>query len=371
MKKIPISQIDALFANGSYPIEFLIYYRNPIDIDNIKTALKYLSTPFWPLFGEYRDGSIYAKTYSETDVISEATIDTDFSADRQCFAEIGNSVELANGKLFHLRILRYNNGTVLIPKMNHLAGDGYSYFYFLYQLAVMSRTHALPLKKQFIRAVLAPRHNRTVLRDFQFDPFEIPVEKQPDNLVIKFKHIAKSAVRDQIKTIAADQNARVSSNDILAATVVKTSVELQSNSFGTTINLTIPMDVRNHIKPYGTKYFGNGLMFHKVSFATGDLQQATIDDIAVRIRKSMPDISQNQYLEYLMQLETWIANKQFADLKPYDPSTGCLVTNISKLPTNKLDFGSGNPDAVIPITVGKNSVAIMADQNDYVLRLVY
>ncbi len=371
MKKIPISQIDALFTNGSYPIEFLMFYQKSINIAKIKSAIEQLSAPFWPLFGEYRDGSIYAKTYSETDVITETSVDKNFSAGGQFFADAGNSAPLENGKLFHIHIIRYNNGTVLIPKMDHLAGDGYSFFYFLYQLAVMSRSHALPLKKQLIRAVSAPRHNRTVLRDFQFDSLQIPLEKQPENLTITFQRVAKSAVREQIKAIAANRNARVSSNDILAAMVIETSVELQSSPFGANVNLTIPMDVRNHIKLYGMKYFGNGLMFHRVSFATCDLQHATIDDIAVHIRKSMPDITQSNYLEYLMQLETQIANKQFASLKPYDPAMGCLVTNISKLPTNMLDFGGGNPDAVIPITVGKNSVAIMADQNDYVLRFVY
>ncbi len=42
-------------------------------------------------------------------------------------------------KLFYLKVIQYRNGTVLIPKMNHLAGDGYSYFFFLSALAKLSK----------------------------------------------------------------------------------------------------------------------------------------------------------------------------------------------------------------------------------------
>jgi hypothetical protein len=41
------------------------------------------------------------------------------------------------------------------------------------------------------------------------------------------------------------------------------------------------------------------------------------------------------------------------------------------MPVQKLDFGSGGPEFVFLLTIGKNSAAILADKDDYLLRLVY
>jgi len=36
-----------------------------------------------------------------------------------------------------------------------------------------------------------------------------------------------------------------------------------------------------------------------------------------------------------------------------------------------LDFGTGSPELIIPLTVGKNSTAILAKKEDFVLRYSY
>src|SRR4030066_1632312 len=57
--------------------------------------------------------------------------------------------------------------------------------------------------------------------------------------------------------------------------------------------------------------------------------------------------------------------------RPYDPERGCLVTNLSRLPADKLDFGTGPPRLSIPLTIEKNGVGILARKEDYLLRLAY
>jgi hypothetical protein len=47
------------------------------------------------------------------------------------------------------------------------------------------------------------------------------------------------------------------------------------------------------------------------------------------------------------------------------------VTNLSKLPAERLDFGTGGPDAIVPLTVEKNSVAVLSRKDNYVLRFAY
>jgi hypothetical protein len=85
----------------------------------------------------------------------------------------------------------------------------------------------------------------------------------------------------------------------------------------------------------------------------------------------MPVISKDSYLEYLKHLEKIIAQRQIHRLKPYDPEHGCLVTNLSRLPVTRLDFGTGYPDFIFPLTIGKNAAAIMADKENFILKFTY
>jgi hypothetical protein len=84
----------------------------------------------------------------------------------------------------------------------------------------------------------------------------------------------------------------------------------------------------------------------------------------------MPEINREYYINYLTGLENRIADKKTEKLKPFDPASGCLVTNLSRLPVTKLDFGSGNPDFIFLLTVEKNSAAILGDKENFIIRLV-
>jgi hypothetical protein len=74
MKKIPISHVDVLFSNGIYPIEFLFYYKDAFNTKKIRAALRNLSSAFWPLFGVYQDGMIFADRYREENFHDEEAI---------------------------------------------------------------------------------------------------------------------------------------------------------------------------------------------------------------------------------------------------------------------------------------------------------
>lgn len=374
MKKIYISQIDTIFANGSYPIEFLLYYKNSLKTEKIRSALNKLSLSFWPIFGEYDSGIIYFEKYYEKECFNEEVVNQEFDmgeTNQNIYKKYCHIIPSNLKKLFFLKIIQYKNGTVLIPKLNHLAGDGYSYFYFLSVLAAMSQDHYVPFKRPIIRALYKPHHQRTILKEFQFDEIELETLKDIENLTIKFEEISRTSVRDIIKYSASNLNQQVSTNDILSAMVIKKSVEIQIEHIGADFQLTIPIDVRRQIKEYGSKYFGNGLMFNVINFSTTDIEKSNINKIAVRIRKSMPVVTREIYIEYLTNLEAIIVKRQTDRLRPYDPEKGCLVTNLSKLPTTKLNFGTGNPDFLFPLTIGKNSAAVLADKDNFILRLVY
>ena len=374
MREIDISQVDVLFADGSYPIEMLLYYRHGLASRSVHEAVKFLSWAFRPLFGEYTRGVIRFNGYSEQECITEECREGEFDAGathENLYEKYRRSNPSSMKKLFHIKILHYKNGTVLIPKLNHLAGDGYSYFYFLSALAAVSRGHRIPFRKHLIRYLVMPHHTRTRLREFTFRD-DVP-QPLPDDRVytIEIEKIAKQDVQTSIEEVTSRHDLRISSNDILSAMAVKKAVQVQSNSFGEQVRLSMPIDVRRVILEYGRKFCGNGIMLKAMTFETQKIVDSSVEDVAAAIRQSMPEVTRASFVDYLKELESTIAEKRFDRLKPFEPARGCLVTNISRLPLDKLDFGTGRPDLVFPLTIEQNSVAILSENDNFVLRFAF
>jgi len=374
MKQVKISQVDVLFSNGLYPIEFLFYYRQGFDTRRTREALRKLSSVFWPLFGEYKDGLISFDKYIEGDCYDEEAVNQELNVQenrKNGFDDYSRFALPDLKRLFFLKVIRLKNGLALIPKMNHLAGDGYSYFYFLSLLAALSRPTIVPFKPSLISLVSLPHHRRTRLKKFSFQGVELKPALQNEKYAVEYVEIPRKAVQSIIQEAAASGNLRISTNDILAAMAIKKLAAGQSEFLGEEFRLTIPIDVRRQVKEYGRRFFGNGIMLHTINFKTEAIENPTIKALAIKIRKAMPSVSKETYVNYLTQLEEFIAAGRTDELRPFDPSCGVLVTNLSRLPSEKLNFGTGFPELIVPLTVEKNSTAILAKKENFVLRYAY
>jgi len=374
MKKLDISQVDALFSNGSYPIEFLFYYRDAFDTDRIRRALRGLSSAFWPLFGEYRDGTILFDRYREEDFFDEEAIDQEFDIPEmeEKGLETNSRFRLPElKKLFFMKALRFRNGMVLVPKMYHLAGDGYSYFYFLSWLAGMSQPSLVPLKSSLMKSFFKPHHRRTILKEFSFQGVHLGPLPQGDTFAVEGETIPRKDVQSVIREAVSSGGLRISTNDVLSALAIKKLAGRRSEGWGEKVGLTIPIDVRRQVGEYGQRFFGNSIMLHTLQLKKADLERSPARDIAVEIRRSMPTVSKETYIDYLTGLEKILAEGRLDKFKPFDPGSGCLVTNLSRLPVDKLNFGTGSPELILPLTAERNSAGILAKDENYVLRYAY
>jgi len=374
MKKVSISQVDALFSNGIYPIEFLFYFREGINIKKIRSALKKLISVFWPMFGEYEDGVISFEKYAEEDFIDVEAVDRKFTipATEKERLEIYSQYRLPNTKkLLLLKITQFKNGMILVPKMKHLAGDGYSYFFFLSSLAVLSRHTLLPSKSSVTQLFSKPHHHRTALKKFSFKGLDLKPLQQSSQFAIAVHEILRKDVQSLIRKVSESKNFRISTNDVLSAMAVNKLVGAQKEFAEESIELTIPIDVRRQIKEYGRRFFGNGIMLHKMRLKKDDIENLSMEEMAIQIRKAMPSVSNQSYLDYLTQLEKLISAGNTEKFRPFDPASGCLVTNISRLPVNKLNFGTGSPDLIFPLTIEKNAAAVLAKEENFVLRFAF
>jgi hypothetical protein len=374
MKKIDISQVDALFANGIYPIEFLFYFEEGLNTKKIRNALKKLSAVFWPMFGEYRNGIISFEKFVEDDYYDEMVINQEFvipDSENERF-EFYSQQKLPDvKKLFLLKVMHFKNGVVMVPRMSHLAGDGYSYFYFLSALAMLSQ-QTLPLSKSFLMQLFfKPHHNRTTLKNFSFEGVEWENQHRDTQFTMGIDEVRRKDVNLTIRKVSESKNFRISTNDVLSAMAVKKLVRSQKAFQGEFVELTMPIDVRRQVKEYGRSFFGNGIMLHKMRLKKDDIEHSLTEEMAVRIRKSMPSISKQSYTDYLSQLEEILTEGKKEKFRPFDPASGCLVTNISRLPVDKLNFGTGLPDLIYPLTIEKNAAAVLTKDENFILRFAY
>jgi hypothetical protein len=44
---------------------------------------------------------------------------------------------------------------------------------------------------------------------------------------------------------------------------------------------------------------------------------------------------------------------------------------VARLPADKLNFGTGSPDLIFPLTIRKNSMVILAKEENFILRYAY
>ncbi len=374
MNEVNISQVDVLFTNGIYHIEFLFYYKEAFDTGKIRRALRKLSSVFWPAFGEYRDGKIIFDSYREEDCYDEEVVNQELNIlelEEKGFEAYSRFRLPGLKRLFFLKVMRLKNGMILVPKMNHLAGDGYSYFYFLSVLAALSQPSLVPFKSSLISLFLKPHHRRTTLKDFSFEGAELKLVPPNDKFTVEFDEIPRKDVQSMIKEVATSDNFRVSTNDILSAIALKKIVNRKSQFFGEEVSLTIPIDVRRQIKEYGRGFFGNPIMLHTTKLKKESIESSLTKGLAIQIRKSMPSVSKETYIDYLTGLEETLSKGKMDRFQPFDPKSGCLVTNISRLPTERLNFGSSSPELILPLTVEENSTAILAKKENFILRFAH
>lgn len=372
MKQINISQVSTFFANGSYPIEFLFFFPYQINTKRLRRAMKKLSTPFWTAFGTYADGVITEKSYLEKECYEEITVDELFDPNTEhkvLYNDYRNMIPESIPRLFFLKVLHYKNGTVLIPKMNHLVGDGYSYFYLLLVLAAVIKRGGIPLAPSIISAISRPKINSSLHTSFHFSakpPEAISLESK---VKVDYLELDETEIRNQAKSVSMSSGMRISTNDILSAKVVKFVLEKGKKKQLETFRLAIPVDVRRGVAELGQRFFGNGLILYNVPFDPKIISESSIEELAITIRKSFPIINRQNYENYLRKVDGWIETGQLDLLRPYDPDNECLVTNLTRMPISRLDFGSGPPITVEPLTRGRSGAAILLKDDKFVLRL--
>ncbi|MCK5346002.1 MAG: hypothetical protein KAR20_21475, partial [Candidatus Heimdallarchaeota archaeon] len=343
-ERIRISPVDMFFVNGHYPIEFVLFYPYRIHTKPLRKALKKVAALFWPAFGYYANGEIKAfpkgKEGKEDDWWSEETVATEFDPTKnyeilhrkfgtEHLKSLQHSQMITSPpRLFHFKLIHFTNGTMLIPTLNHLAGDGYSYFYLLSVLSALYRKRKFPFASLVLGKLFRPRHIRTK-REFQIPRDQMEGYLPEESLAVEFTAFKKTDIRQKALRASEQSGLRVSTNDILCAIEAKSVLDSHSSKNLSNFHLVIPIDVRRGVPEYGQKFFGNGIMVLKIPLQSADVATTSLETIAIRIRKSFPAVSAASFELFNDEIIQWIDAGDYGKLLPYNPETDCLVTNLS------------------------------------------
>ena len=383
MSAVPLSPIDHVFTGtGSYPIEFVFEYAGHISAKELKSSLESVLKMFPPAQGSLEvgtDGLFRFNSSSTSWKFEEVQSDQIFSqtSERECFIDPVFTFE--GEPLLRVRLSQTPTGSVLGVSFSHSVVDGFSYFYFLTAWA-----------KQFHRKqVLPPSHERQLLIKTDTDNKAISAkdvlqkaglfldrERQDidrDHLIWETISFSKAELAEMLESAQASCDVRLSYNDVIVAKLwQKYSEQWNKESENHDVYISCPFDFRRLLKEFPKNYFGNAVTLATTSIGIEQLKEASLADLALMIRKNISLVNEsyiNGGLSTLYGLNKQHGIKINESIHVAHPSSGLLVTNLSRLPVNEIEFDAGPPIRYEILTPANRAAVILPAEDGVQVRV--
>ncbi len=383
-KILPLMPIDYVFTGiNAYPVEFVFYYDYEIDFDRFKSALDTTLQDFYLVSSQLQaqEDSTYKLIPSPEGMVFETCVLADSEMDVSNRYAYLNSVETREGEpLSKITLTHVAGGTVLAISISHIVADGFSCFYFLSQLS-----------KAFSGQVLTPPdydrswyvNNSVAIKDsssneemldrtgFSLAKKRIDIPRDQiiwENLFISQEEIA--ALQDEANK---GTDCQLSKNDAITAHLWKTFVP---KWHGTEVrpNFSLPFDARRFSDWVPNRYFGNGICLASGAFGGTCFLDASIGELALEVRKTVDKVNrnyvQNSY-DFLYAFRRQQDLIEMEELHVADPDAGILVTNLSRVPLEEVDFGRGKPFQFFTATPSPGAAIVLPAENGVKVDVCY
>jgi len=139
-------------------------------------------------------------------------------------------------------------------------------------------------------------------------------------------------------------------HDLICAHLWREFAPRQANDDAETF-LTCPIDVRPLCPTLGRSHFGCAITFATAATPRSELERAPIADVAALVHAAVADVDEARVSASMRTLAALKAERgpsALADVHLTHPSRGLLVTNLTRLPLQGLDFGAGPPSEFEP-----------------------
>ncbi len=389
-----LSPVDHVFlGEGAYPVQFVFYYPERLNVAKLSLGLKRIESLFWPVLrGRLDFDGRFVKCVDSGSAIkisehfhSSSMPDFDSAEALAPFAiDINLSQELGAISVFHLK-----TGSLLSVNMAHCLVDGYSFFYLL---GFWARASHESLSKRIIAYFLAsPKHKRELTSPPINSNFEVPSDVDDwlfhstglsyanprqgfaaENIKWSQFKITKDQIREACDhQFSHPKDLGLSWHDLVSVLVWQKSAELWPQQ--DRLRLTTAFDFRRVFTQINSRYFGNAVLGAGLEKTLEEVQSQNILELAKSVRRSTINFNATTVEKGLKSLAImWSkhGNEFSSRCHVSHPDKGLLVTNLTRLPTNQLNFGSGPPSRVVALTPAPRTALITSDaQGDFQVRL--
>jgi NRPS condensation-like uncharacterized protein len=385
--KNPLSllPIDYVFiGNGAYPIEFVFFFDYQIDDARFKTALDKVLRQYYLLCSKLKKVSLseYQLEPADDGFVFECVNATTagFSSSPYIYLNSVNTVE--NEPLGKIKLTKTAEGSVLGVSISHIVADGFSVFYFLSQL-----TRAYQGKEIFspeIRRDWFSVQRRNVEKKISSEEmitltgFSGPLPRKDisrDKVVWEHTTISSAQINQMMQEVAAGYSGHPTRYDVVAAYLWKTYVpKWQGNKLPDKAYITIPLDIRRFSGMVSANYFGNGACLAVGKMPYKKFLKAGLAELVQCIRAAINNVDKDYLYNALNVLEAYRRDEgleKMHELHVTNPVSGIMVTDLSRVKLDGLDFGQGQPRSFIPVTPTPRGTIIFSAQDGLRIDICY
>ncbi len=326
-------------SNMAGPLQFVFEFEQQLDADRLIAAYRETAREFGGVDGilvKVDEHTLGLDVAGRRSSIRATVVDPDIPLEG-CI----DSVQIGLGQPVARALVTTRRGRTTVGlSMSHVLTDGYGLFLFLGAWAARVRNgwFASP---HCDRSVLTRPEARTRT---EVDPEALRragfVAVDPDLALVKLPlHASRIPLAD---LPSAAGGSGVSSSDLLAASLFR---EYAATKDVPLVTLAYPVDIRRHVPDLGSTYFGNGFIQVMVDVETTQARTAPLPEIAGWLRAAVASVP-DRIDAAVIEIEAFLRVSGVHALPQiwgYPPKSGFLVSNVSRIPMEWVDFGAGPP----------------------------
>jgi len=353
---IPLSPLDHVFTGrGSYPIQFRFTYPQPLDAALLESSLKETLEVFAPLRSQLE----------QVDEFSYGLV----PSEKGYTFEVGEGAELAQIRSVPgqplVKVQLDPKAHTLAFSTSHAVADGYTYFYFLASWAAISQ--GKPFSAPFLdRRRLVPvdlpeeKVTPALLRsEAGIDWGKARADLSEVKLKRWSKFYSKAEVKELTQACRKETDVSLFENDVLCALIAKKQTEGKRGDYV----IAMPVDFRRFNEDITPFYVGNAFQYARAEMTAESIARQSLTEVAVEIRRAIARVKAETVTRSLALLES-LRHQQGLDamerVNIVDTHHGLLISNMSKLPIQHLDFGAGAPISTFFQSPGHGITGILA-----------
>ena len=381
-----LAPVDYVFTgNMSCPVTFAFSFPERLDPRRVERGLRALLGCIPWLGGQLRAlaGDTLAYEIGRAPTVALSVTNTPRTFEELGDRELVPLVQSFDGEpLMHAQLSQTPEGSVLGVSMSHALVDGFSFFLAMSKWAALTRGESVsapPVQRllrapeSYVAAALSALDAPALLERsglFWAEPRPAPSALPKQERL----HLSSAALSELFADAQREVDQKITRNDVLTAWLWRTyGAQLWSDADNPEVYMSCPVDVRRLFGDQSKEAFGCTINTATACATRRELLHLSLGQLATRVQHSVARVFAGGWAERVAPLEALrrthgLRGPQSIQLR--HPQRGMLVTNMSRLPLDQLDFGCGAPTEV-RLVVEVSGMAAVLPARDGVTVTVY